>query len=77
MTKEQQMRTNIARVNIDHQSTRKFRSNLFTHTMSIVWVVKAGALWDSPRQFVWKNLGQNDWKTRNGSNIKFVKIHVK
>ena len=77
VTKEQHMRTNIATVNIDHQSTRKFRSNLFTHTISLVLVVKTGALWDSPRQYVWKTLGQNSWKTSNGTDIKFIKIHVK
>ena len=76
VTKEQHRRTNIATVNIDHQSTRRFRTNLFTHTISLVLLVKTGAIWDSPRQYVWKHLGQNDWKTRNGTSIKFVKIHV-
>ena len=77
VTKEQHMRANITTVNIDHQSTRKFRSNLFTHTLSIVLTVKTAALWDSPRQYVSKHLGQSDWKTTNGTSIKFVKITVK
>ena len=77
VTKEHHMRPNIANVNIDHKSTRKFRSNLYTHTLSFMLTVKAAALWDSPRQYIWKHLGQNDWKKKNGTSINFVKIHVK
>ena len=33
VTKEHHMRANIAAVNINHQSTREFRSNSFTHTL--------------------------------------------
>ena len=75
--KDQHLRANIANVNIDHQSTRKFRSNLFTHTLSLVLTVKTAALWDSPRQYVSKHLGRSDFKKTNGTSIKFVKIHVK
>ena len=71
------MRANIAAVNINHQSTREFRSNLFTHTSSLMLTVKTAALWDSPKQYILKHLGQNDWKQTNGSSIKIVKIHVK
>jgi hypothetical protein len=77
VTKEHNTRANIANVKIDHKSTRNFRSNLFTHTLSLVLTVKAAALLDSPRQYIWKNLGQNDWKQKNGTAIKLVKIHVK
>ena len=77
VTKEHHMRANIANVNIDHQSTRKFRSNIFTHTLNLVLTVKAAALCDSPRQYIWKHLGQNDLKKKNGTAIKFVRIHVK
>jgi hypothetical protein len=34
VTKEHHMMANIAAVNINHPSTRGFRSNLFTHTSS-------------------------------------------
>ena len=77
VTKEHHMRANIANVNIDHKSTRKFRSNLCTHTLSLVLTVKAPALWEGSRQYIWKHLGQNDWKRKNGTSINFVKIHVK
>ena len=77
VTRELHMRTNIAEVNISHQSTRKFRTNLFTHTVSLDLTVKTAALWDSPRQYVWKHLGQSDWKKKDGTMIKFVRIHVK
>ena len=70
LTKEYHMRANIANINIDHQSTRKFRSKLVIHLLSLV----AAALWDSP---IWKHLGQYDWKKKNGTSINFVKIHVK
>ena len=77
VVKEHHMRNNIAEIKINHESTRQFRSNLFTHTVSIILTVKTAALWDSPRQYIWKQLGQNDWAKSNGSSIKFVKIHVK
>ena len=77
VTKENHMRANITAVDINHQSTREFRSNLFTHTSSLLLTLKTASLWDSPRQYIWKHLGQNDWKKENGTSIKFVKIHVK
>jgi hypothetical protein len=65
------MRANAAAVNINHQSTREFRSNLFTHTSSLELTVKTAALWDGPSQYIWKHLRQNDWKKKNGTCIKF------
>ena len=77
IVKEDHMRSNIANIKLDHESTREFKSNLFTHTVSIIMTVKTGALWDNPRTYVWKHLGQIDWKMNNGTEIKFVRIHVK
>ena len=77
IVKENHMRSNIAEIKLDHESTREFRSNLFTHTVSIIITVKKKALWDSPRTYVWKHLGQTDWKMNDGTEIKFVRIHVK
>ena len=75
--KEQHMRNNIAAVNFEHQSTRGFRGNLFTHTVSVILTVKTSALWDSPRQYIWKHLGQEEWARNDGTRIKFSRIHVK
>ena len=77
VVKEHHMRNNIVDIKMNHESSRKFRSNLFTHTVSMILTVKTATLWDSPRQYVWKHLGQNEWKKKNGTAIKFVKIHVK
>ena len=77
IVKENHMRNNITNISINHESTREFRSNLFTHTVSLMMTVKTAALWDSPRQYIWKHLGQNDWKENSGTAIKFLRIHVK
>ena len=77
IVKENHMRNNITNISINHESTREFRSNLFTHTVSLMMTVKTAALWDSPREYIWKHLGQKDWKENSGTAIKFLRIHVK
>ena len=77
VVKEHHMRNNIVDIKMNHESSRKFRSNLFTHTVSMILTAKTVALWESPRQYVWKHLGQNEWKKKNGTAIKFVRIHLK
>ena len=74
---EHHMRSNVIAVNMEHVSTRSFRSKLFTHTVNVMLSVKTSALWDSPRQYIWKHLGQNEWTKNDGTRIKFTRIHVK
>ena len=74
---EHHMRSNLSAVNIIHVSSRVFRSNLFTHTVNVVMSVKTSALWDSPRQYIWKYLGQDESTWKNGTRIKFSRINVK
>ena len=71
------LRNNIAQVELKHLSSRRFRSNLFTHTVSVLLSVKTSGLWDSPRQYIWKHLGQNDYIKTNGTKMKLTRIHVK
>ena len=48
---------------------------MFKHTIILVLIVKPFVLWDSPGLYVWKHLRQNNWKKKNGTSIKVVKVH--
>ena len=46
--------------------------------VAVKMLVLTNNLWESPRSYIWKHLGgQNFWDRSNGTKIKLVRIHVK
>ena len=75
--RETHLKQNIARLQIGENSSRGFRNKRFKHTVQFLISVKTEKLWDSPRQYIWKHLGQLEWKKEDGTGVKFSRIHVK
>ena len=68
---------NICHLETSHLSSRELRSCAFKHMLEIKIHVKCASLWEPARTYIWKHLGQEDYKRSNGTLIKLVKIHVK
>ena len=75
--RESHLRQNIARIQIGEVFSRGFRNQRFKHTIEYRILVKTEKLWESPRQYIWKHLGQLEWKQENGATMTFNRIHVK
>ena len=72
---ENHLKQNIVKVNFESLSTRSFRNNFFTHTLSVELHVLFEKLWELPVTYVSKHLGKSEWKRSNGTLIKLVKIN--
>ena len=71
------MKENILKIENQHQTNRKFRGNLFKHTLELKMTVKSAKLWESPKQYIWRNLGQKLWNKSDGTELSLVRIHMK
>jgi hypothetical protein len=67
---------NISKLDAGQKTSRKFRTGLNKHTLELKIVVKTEKLWESPRTYIWRNLGQDLWTKRNGTELKLTRIHV-
>ena len=71
------LKRNICKVETSYISSREFRHNTYTHTMSVRLFVLTGGLWEGPRSYIWKHLGDDVWTRGNNTKIRLVRIHVK
>ena len=69
---------NIGKVIIDHYSTSiGDGGGNFVHTAQVRILVRVTNLWETPRSYLWRHLGQNTWERGNGTRILLTKIHQK
>ena len=68
---------NILRVIIDRHDSRSAADGKFVHSAQVRIHVRTDRLWESPRSYVWKHLGQDTWDRGNGTRITLRRIHQK
>ena len=51
--------------------------NAFNHSLAIKLFVDSSQLWQGARSYVWKFLGQDEWKKNDGTVLTVNRIHVK
>ena len=69
---------NISSVHLQHLSSRAFRNNTHTHTVSVTMRVRTSRLWETPASYVRKHLGSgNIWERSNGTIVRLSRIHQK
>ena len=76
-TNKDHLRKNISNLQYCRSSTRNIGNNLFEHIVEIQILVSIESLWQSPRAYLWKHIGQDYWERGNGSKIRLTKIHQK
>ena len=74
--REKHLQQNIVKLEFGRQQS-EFRNNTFKHSLEIKLFVSTQQLWEGPRSYIWKHLGQNEWSKQNGSSVVFNRIHVK
>ena len=77
ITSKEHLRSNIQNIEYTNISSREFRNNRFKHIVGLKILVKTAALWETPRSYIWRHVGNDTWTRGNGSSINIVKIHQK
>ena len=75
--RDRHLEQNILKLEFGGQVSRNLTNGKFKHTLEIKLFVSTNNLWEGPRSYIWKHLGQNEWKKGNGSSAVFNRIHVK
>ena len=72
------LKQNIAHIEyMDYRTYRSKMANKFDHSIWITLTVKTKFLWENGRSYVWKHLGQNEWKKADGSKLTMNGNHAK
>ena len=75
---EPHLQQNIASADMQILSSRSFRNNKYTHTVSMILMVRTARLWENPASYIRKHLGlTNSWSRSNGTVVKLSRIHQK
>ena len=77
VTSSDHLARNIVRVIIDRNDSRCAENGRFVHSAQVRIQVRTDRLWESPRSYVWKHLGQDVWDRSNGTRITLRQIHQK
>ena len=76
MSKEH-LKLNILHVEFSNLSTRQLKGGRFNHIIGLKLSVKTTNLWETPRSYVYRHIGQDTWERGNGSSIRISRIHQK
>ena len=49
----------------------------FKHIIGLEIIVNTEALWETPRSYLFRHVGQDTWERGNGSSITLTRIHQK
>ena len=72
------LRENI--VNLEaagEMSSRQSRNGRFKLMLNLKLLVKTRNLWENPRSYIFKHLGQRKWAKEDGTRMNISRIHVK
>ena len=73
------LRRNIKKIEYGHYTTREHSNDdgLFKHAIDMKIVVDTTRLWETARSYMWKHIGQDEWKLVNGTMVTVNRIHSK
>ena len=74
---KEHMKINILHIELSNVSTRESNGERFKHTIGLKFFVKTSNLWETPRSYVHRHIGQDIWDIGNGSSISICRIHQK
>ena len=74
--RENHLKENIKKLEFGQYSTKELRKG-FKHSFQLIFTVGTANLWESPRGYIWKFFGRDEWKKKDGSRVTFNRIHSK
>ena len=71
------LRDNIVNIDCGFAKSCASKNSLFIHELPVVLSVKTSRLWQSPRSYIWKHLGNSIWSIQDGVKVTLDRIHQK
>lgn len=72
------LKQNIRSYEFGHYGTRHSDDGQdYAHTLDLKLYVETGRLWETPRSYVFRHMGQDTWTVNDGTQISLNRIHVK
>ena len=75
-TDKDHLKRNIENFKYCHSTTKRLQ-DAFVHSVNLEIQVRTTSLWETPRSYLFKHVGQDSWERGNGSTIRLTKIHQK
>ena len=72
---KEHIQRNVGKIRVVNVNSIAVHDSRFRHELQITFTVNSSRLWDSPRCYLWKHLGNSEWKLPDGSRVSFVRIH--
>ena len=77
LTNRDHLQRNISNIAYEYLCSEPLRNCKFKHTVGLKIDVRTENLWEGPRSYLWKHVGQDLWSRGNGSVISVARIHQK
>ena len=77
LTNRDHLQRNIKNIEYSYLSSGELLNGKYKHTLGLKIEVKTENLWEGPRSYLWKHIGQDTWSRGNGTVINVVRIHQK
>ena len=80
MFRHDHLRRNVKKIDYGQYTTRDGndgRSRSYTHILNLKLVVDSASLWETPRSYIWRHIGRDEWKLVNGTVVTVNRIHTK
>ena len=74
--RHEHLRRNIKKLEFGSYDTGRGNDG-YHHRLSLKLYVDTSCLWNNPRTYIWKFLGQDEWKTGNGTMVTLNRINIK
>jgi hypothetical protein len=75
LTSENHLKQNISEIKLKELSSRSFRNNVYTHTLSVELHIATFRLCEPQVNYIRRNLEKSEWKRSNGTLIGLNRIH--
>ena len=67
--REKHLKENISLVQFEEYISREKGNGRFKHSIEMRLIVRTSKLWEGPRSYVYRHVGQTDWSTGNGVKV--------
>ena len=71
------IKRNVGQIRVVNVRSTEDINGKFRHELQMTFTVNSSRLWDSPRCYLWKHLGNSEWKLPDSSRVSFVRVHQK
>ena len=77
ITSKEHLQKNVENITFCSTKSSEMCGGVCKHFVNIELAVKTKNLWETPRSYIWRNIGQDSWNRGNGSIITLTRIHQK